>query len=323
MHSMNLLKGFGVQRFSAISVLSLCAFVPVCAGQTLDPAANRQEQLRRMQAAPKRGLLYEASFEKNLVYVFGTLHVGKAEFYPLNVATIRALSSSAFLVVEADILDQAAVAKQIAELTMLPFSSSLDRYVTPILMNKVTRLLEKYQFPKERAVQMKPWMLASTLAALEAKHSGYDSGWATEAFLLGFAKAQKKPVIEMEGLSFQFEIFNRLSALEQLAFLEQTIDEIEKGSVERRTTALADAWARASAVDLEKVRQELRQSQSTFGKFFSTKMLDERNVTMAAHVDDYLHSGKPHFVAVGVLHLVGEKNIVDLLKGRGYLVREL
>src|SRR2546422_5844646 len=312
-----------MQRCVAAGLLFLCAFVPVWADQTLDPAANRQELLRRMQAAPKRGLLYEASFEKNLVYVFGTLHVGKAEFYPLNVATVRALTRSAFLVVEADILDQAAVAKQIAELAMLPSSSSLDRYATPILMNKVTRLLEKYQFPKDRAVQMKPWMLASTLATLEAKHSGYDSGWATEAFLLGFAKAQKKPVIEMEGLSSQFEIFNGLSAHEQLAFLEETVDEIEKGSAGRRMTALAEAWARASAVDLEKARQGMRQSQSSYDKFFNTKMLDERNVTMAAHIDDYLHSGKPHFVAVGVLHLVGEKNIVDLLKGRGYLVREL
>src|SRR6266853_929641 len=317
-----MLKGFGMQRFIAISVLSLCAFVPVCAGQTVDPA-NRQELLRRMQAAPKRGLLYEASFEKNLVYVFGTLHVGKAEFYPLNVATIRALTRSAFLVVEADILDQAAVAKQIAELAMLPSSSSLDRYVTPILMNKVMRLLEKYQFPKERAVQMKPWMLASTLTTLEARHSGFDPGGATEAFLLGVAKGLKKPVIEMEGLSLQFAIHNGLSAEEQLAFLEETVDEIEKGSAERRITALAEAWAHASAVDLEKVRQDLRQSQSSYGKFFNTKMLDERNVTMAAHIDDYLHSGKQHFVAVGVLHLVGEKNIIDLLKGRGYLVREL
>ena len=312
-----------MQRCVAAGLLSLCAFVPVWADQTLDPAANRQELLRRMQAAPKRGLLYEASFEKNLVYVFGTLHVGKAEFYPLNVATIRALTRSAFLVVEADIQDQAAVAKQITELTMLPSSSSLDRYVTPIVMNKVTRLLEKYQFPKERAVQMKPWMLASTLTALEAKHLGYDPGWGTEAFLFGVAKAQKKPVIEMEGLSFQFEIQNGLSAEEQLAFLEETIGEIEKGSAGRRITALAEAWARASAVDLEKVRQGMRQSQSSYGKFSNTKMLDERNVTMAAHIDDYLHSGKQHFVAVGVLHLVGEKNIIDLLKGRGYLVREL
>jgi len=318
-----MVKGFGVRRCIAACVLSLCAFVPVCAAQTVDPAANRQELLRRMQTAPKHGLLYEASFEKNLVYVFGTIHVGKADFYPLNVATVRALTSSAFLVVEADTRDQAAVAKQITELAMLPSSSGLDRYVTPPLMDKVTRLLEKYQFPKERALQMKPWMLASTLTALEAKHSGYDPGWATEAFLLGVAGAQKKPVIEMEGLSLQFESHNQLSAEEQLAFLEQTIDEIEKGSVERRITTLAEAWARASAVDLEKVRQEIRRSQSSYGKFFNTKMLDERNVTMAAHIDDYLHSGKRHFVAVGVLHLVGEKNIIDLLKGRGYLVREL
>ena len=239
------------------------------------------------------------------------------------MATIRALTRSAFLVVEADILDQAAVAKHVTELAMLPSSSNFDRYVTPTLMNQVTRLLEKYQFPKERAIQMKPWMLATTLATLEAKHSGYDPGWATEAFLLGFAKALKKPVIEMEGLSAQFRVYDGLSADEQLAFLEETVDEIEKGSVERRTTALADAWARASAVDLQKVRHDMRQSQSSYSKFFNTKMLDERNVTMAAHIDDYLHSGKQHFVAVGVLHLVGEKNVIDLLKGHGYLVREL
>ena len=166
-------------------------------------------------------------------------------------------------------------------------------------------------------------MLAATLAALEAKHSGYDPAWATENFLLGFAKTREMPVIELEGLSRQFDIYNGLSAEEQLALLEETIDEIEKGSVERRTTALADAWARASAVDLEKVRQDLRRSQSTFGKFFSTRMLDERNMTMAVRIEEYLRSGKRHFVAVGVLHLVGEKNIIDRLKGRGYLVREL
>ena len=276
-----------------------------------------------MKAAPKRGLFYEARFEKNVVYVFGTIHAGRAEFYPLNIVPLVALTRSAFLVVEADILDQAAVDRQITEFAMLPSSSSLDKYVTPILMNKVTRLLEKYQFPEERAMQMKPWMLATALAAMETKRLGYDPGWSAEIYLLGFAKGQKKPVIEMEGLPAQFGIYNGLSAGEQLAFLEETIDEIEKGSVERRTTALVDAWLRASAADLEKARQDMRQSQSSYGKFFNAKVLDERNATMAAHIDEYLHSGKPHFVAVGVLHLVGEKNIIDLLKGRGYLVREL
>jgi uncharacterized protein YbaP (TraB family) len=311
-----------MQRLIAISALSVCALAPAW-GQTLDPAPDRQEVLRRINAAPKRGLLYEARFEQNLVYVFGTIHAGKAEFYPLNMATSRALTSSAFLVVEADTQDQAAVAKQIAEFATLPASSSIDRYVTPVLMNKVTRLLEKYQFPKERTTQMKPWMLATTLAALDARRSGYDSGWSTEAYLLGFAKAQKKPIIEMEGLPAQFGIYDGLSPPEQQAFLEETVDEIEKGSAESRTTALIEAWARASAVDLEKVRQDMRQSQSSFAKFFNTRVLDERNVTMAAHIDDYLHSGKRHFVAIGVLHLVGEKNVIDLLKGHGYLVREL
>jgi uncharacterized protein YbaP (TraB family) len=312
-----------LQWFAAAGVLSLGVFAHVGAGQVPETSANREELLRRVKAAPKRGLLYEVKSETNVVYVFGTIHVGKAEFYPLNLTTFRALGGSAFFAVEADTRDQAAVSKQIAEFAMLSPPSSLDQQIPPALMNKAMRLLEKYQFPKERAIQMKPWMLATTLATLEAKHLGYDPGWATESFLLGIAKAREIPVIELEGFAHQFQIYNGFSVEEQVAFLEETIDEIENNSVAKRTTDLADAWAHASAVDLKKVRQDLRQSQSTFGKFFSTKMLDERNIALATRIEEYLRSGKRHFVAVGVLHLVGEKSIIDLLKGRGYSVREL
>jgi uncharacterized protein YbaP (TraB family) len=291
-------------------------------GQTSGPA-DKKELRRRIRAAPKRGLLYEVKAEQNVVYVFGTIHAGKAEFYPLNLETIRALTGSAFFVVEADTHDQAAVATQMAAFAMLPPSSTLDQYVQPALMDKVTLLLDKYAFPKERAIRMKAWMLATTLATLEAKHGGYDPGWATEAFLLGLARVRAIPVVELEGLAHQFGLYNGLSDEDQLAFLQETVDGIGTGSVGKRTAAIADAWAHASAGDLEKLNRDLRRGQSNFARFFNTRMLDERNGTMAARIDEYLRSGKRHFVAVGVLHLVGDRNVIELLKERGYTIREM
>lgn len=308
-----------IQQLATAGVLPLRAF-----RRGREAPADKKELRRRVEAAPKRGLLYEVKFEQNIVYVFGTIHAGKPEFYPLNLPTIRALTGSALLAVEADMRDQAAVAAQIADLAMLPPPSTLDQTMQPALMDKVTLLLDRYAFPRERAFRMKAWMLATTLAMLEARQAGYDPGWATEVFLLAIARVRAIQVVELEGLAHQFRFYNdELSDSEQLAFLQETVDGIGTGSVARRTAALANAWARASADELEQVNRDLRQGQSSFSKFFNTRMLDERNGAMAARVDGYLRSGKRHFVAVGALHLVGDKNVIELLRERGCTIREL
>ena len=198
---------------------------------------------------------------------------------------------SAVLAVEANTLDQANVTRQVTELAMLPPPSTIDRYVTPALMSKVTKLLEEYQYSKEQALRMKPWMLANTLAALEGKRAGYDSAWASEAFLVGLANARRIQVVELEGLSLQFKLFNELTADEQLTYLQETVDAIDTGAV-ARTAALANAWASADTGALGNNRSSTSRKGRSAG-FFSSKMLDGRNAPIAAH-DQYLRSGKRH-----------------------------
>jgi uncharacterized protein YbaP (TraB family) len=44
---------------------------------------------------------------------------------------------------------------------------------------------------------------------------------------------------------------------------------------------------------------------------------------MADRIADIARSGPKSFVAVGALHLVGKEGIVELLRRRGLVVREL
>jgi hypothetical protein len=53
------------------------------------------------------------------------------------------------------------------------------------------------------------------------------------------------------------------------------------------------------------------------------RIFDSRNVKMADRITTILRSGAPSFVAIGAGHLVGSGSVVDLLRARGFTVREL
>jgi uncharacterized protein YbaP (TraB family) len=43
---------------------------------------------------------------------------------------------------------------------------------------------------------------------------------------------------------------------------------------------------------------------------------------MLAKIEGYLASRERHFIAVGALHLAGPRGLVELLRKRGYVVRQ-
>src|SRR3954462_12568531 len=70
------------------------------------PTPEAQRLMRAIQMAPKRGMLYEFRTTAATVYLYGTLHVGKADLYPLNLDVVRALTSAKTLYVEVDATDE-------------------------------------------------------------------------------------------------------------------------------------------------------------------------------------------------------------------------
>jgi uncharacterized protein YbaP (TraB family) len=191
-------------------------------------------------------------------------------------------------------------------------------------MEKVSARLASYQFPRELALKMKPWMLGHTLLLLEAKRRGYDPELASEFYLLAYAGAAHKEILGLETLAEQFAIFDRMSQAQLQAFLEQTLSELDDNRFEARLKTIADAWANGNAQALEDELEYEKTRDSVFASVLLPRLIDERNRSMADKIADISRSSGPKsFVAVGALHLVGKEGIVALLRRRGFLVRQL
>src|SRR5207253_1554816 len=61
--------------------------------------------------AAAANFLWEVKSVTNRIYLFGTVHAAKQEWYPLPAAVEEAYADSAVLVVEADVTDKAAMDK--------------------------------------------------------------------------------------------------------------------------------------------------------------------------------------------------------------------
>jgi uncharacterized protein YbaP (TraB family) len=298
-----------------LAVAALLLAVCAAAALAQAPADARKD-------APRRGLLYEVKSGANVGYLFGTLHVGKPEFYPLDAQTNGALAASDRLYLEVNLTDADAVTRA-TEATMYTGAATLADKLPPALMEKVRARLERYQFPQEAALRMKPWMLAHTLLLLEAKRRGYDPELASEFFLLGNAAATGKEIRGLETLADQFAIFDGLSPGEQQAFLEETLAEVDDSGFEARLKALADAWANGDAGALEEALRAERARDSIYADALLPRLIDQRNRTMADKIAEIVRAGSKSFVAIGALHLVGRDGVVELLRRRGFAVRQL
>ena len=269
-----------------------------------------------------RGLLYEIRTGANTVYLFGTLHVGKRELYPLGKQANLALAASERLYLEVSLTDTTSNADTAAA-AMYGDGITLGQKLPAALMEKVSARLARYQFPQELALKMKPWMLGQTLLLLEAKRRGYDPELANEFYLMDYARAAHKEILGLETLSEQFAIFDRMSQAQQQAFLEQTLSELDDSRFEARLKAMVDAWANADALALEDELQYEKTQDSVFASILLPRLIDERNRVMADRIADIARSGPKSFVAVGALHLVGKDGIVERLRRRGFTVRQL
>ncbi len=246
------------------------------------PAAQPDQQVSGLQtgAAPSRGLFYNISDGTNTLFLFGTIHVGTPEFYPLNSKLTDALRSSKFLAVEADITDQAAAAAQIAAAAMYHEGDSLDRHISAALMQKLQRVLEKYQFPIEVARTMKPWMLSLTLDYLGSSESGYDPLYGADVYLLGLAKEMKKPVAEVESMEFQIRLFESFTPSQQEAFLLASVDELGSGELRTQLKELVDAWGKGDGAAIAKSMAEGEAALPASAKPIMKRLIADRNVSM-------------------------------------------
>lgn len=277
----------------------------------------------RRNTIPLRGALYRVDYRGHTCYLFGTVHVGQAAFYPLESRVTQALSKADKLVIEVDIRNAALFNQAIVRHGLYPAGETIDQHLSTESITALKDALQRVGLPFENVARMKPWMIANLLVVQEMARNGFPIEQGIEMYFLSVAEKQKKKVGELETADYQLSLFDALSDAQQQDYLRETIADLANGDTLKKSKALIDAWSRADSKAMEAMMQEMLNDDSASAKFIEQILLNQRNPGMADKIEVMLKNDKATFVAVGTLHLLGDNGVPAMLKRRGYQVTKL
>ncbi len=274
--------------------------------------------------ALNHGALFKISQGSHTLYLFGTIHVGAPDFYPLEPRISAALEQASVLALEIDPQgDPRRMASAVQRHGVYQKGGPASAELSPDYRARLERLLHQYQIEEETVAQMKPWLLASLLTVSEFAAQGYDTGLAVDAWLAGKAHARGQTIVELESVESQMALFDQMSKAEQLRFLEESIAGIEDHEQADQAREIAQAWRGADVAGLEALARKAAQDQTFSGRFVQKVLLDGRNPTLALNIAKLLARENNSVAAIGVLHLVGVNSVPELLRKRGLAVERI
>lgn len=272
-------------------------------------------------SAVAANFLWEVVGLTNRAYLYGTIHAGKKEWFPLAKEVEDALNDSKVLVVEADVSNTVAMAKHSKSMTY-DAPDTLKSHVGADDYERFRKLLPRYQFPESQVVQMKPFLAVSLLVFGEWARQGYQPQYSIDSYLVARAKSEAKPIVEIEGIDLQMRLMDSLTEQENQTIFASTLFALESGLSGEQIKGLVKAWEAGDPATLLAIARSYN-AQVKGAAEIEEKFIWSRHDDMLKKIDGYLTQSKDrHFIAVGSLHLAGPRGLVEELRKRGYVVRQ-
>jgi uncharacterized protein YbaP (TraB family) len=265
--------------------------------------------------------LWEVTSLTNKVYLYGTVHAGKRDWFPLPTPVENAFVDSSVLVVEADITDDKAMRRSAAAM-MYTAPETLKSHVQPEQYARLLKLLPRYGLTEAQVAPMKPFMAVSLLVFAEWGRSGFVPSQGVDGYLIRKALAEAKPIVEIEGADMQIKLMDSLTDKQVQELFKGTLDALEEDLTTEQIKGLVAAWQGGDPVALLDIARRYNE-RIAGAKEFEEKFIWSRHEEMLKKIDGYMGKRDRHFVAVGALHLAGPRGLIELLKKRGYLVKQL
>lgn len=312
-------------KLLAIAAICLACVQParsaelsVPGNDTLSPTASVSADV-----APRRGALYRITRNGETSYLFGTIHVGKQGFFPLEPQVTRALADSKSLVIELDIRENQPFQLALDKHGSYPAGDSVVHHIAPDTLQRLMQALAKAGLSLQTVERYKPWLIANMLVGMELERNGFERSQAVEYFLLDAAQKQDKSVHELESADYQLALFDTLDDAQQETYLRENLADLDDGAALKKSEDLIGAWSTADAPRIRAVLHELTTGDSVSANFMQNMLLGKRNPEMASSIEQIMQSGQVAFVGVGLLHLIGDNGVPQLLRRRGYEVEKL
>lgn len=274
--------------------------------------------------AVERGALFRVTANGHTMHLFGTMHVGVKQFFPLEPQITEAVQNASTLALELD-PDQSFFSKirAIQKYGLLADGDACYAGLPPARRALLEQLERQAGLDPSAASRMKPVLLATMLGVGEYRKLGYSPELGTDQYLARLARKGNTRVLELESLGGQLALLDTLPRADQMRFLDETMNAMESGAQANEVRKVVDAWGSADQAALDGVADGIARDKSVSGSFARDVLLDGRNAGMADKLEKLLASEERTVAAVGVLHLLGKKGVPALLRERGLTVERV
>jgi uncharacterized protein YbaP (TraB family) len=313
-------------QFVAICVLGWllgCSSATAAEGQadTCPPAARPLNDGLFQAAAAQaqdRGLLWRISKGGHSSYLYGTLHVGRAEWMAPGPLLRNALQATDTLALELDPLNpdvQREMAAGLARVKLRPLTAALRA--------RLLRQLQAQCLPTQDVDTAPAEMQLITLSALVGRRDGLDPTYGSEVLLSVVARSLARPVVSLETVQEQMDALLARNAAEATNLVREGLDDLETDRLRQMLLRTVQVWDTADFDALSRYREWCQCASTPSEQLQMRRLLDERNPGLAQRVDGLHTGGKKLLVAVGSLHMVGAQGLPALLAQRGYQIERL
>ncbi|MBU8870356.1 MAG: TraB/GumN family protein [Gemmatimonadales bacterium] len=265
---------------------------------------------------------WEIKSETATLTLVGSIHVGKADFFPLAASFEDAFTASDALAVEVNMADPANMQQAqilIMQKGMLPGETTLKDRLSPELMIRLEAFAAEREVPMAMYQKFKPGIVAMILAMGEYQRQGFDPELGIDKHFLDQAGEVAKPILELEKLEDQLDLFFAIDDQLDDVILDQFMDEV--GELAEQLEKMANLWKTGDVDGLDKFLQEQIGDDPSIAGFYR-QLMDDRNVKMAETIDTWLHGDQDIFVVVGAGHFAGRMGILHLLAEKGWKITQ-
>lgn len=274
-------------------------------------------------------LLYKVTDEQgNVVWLFGSIHVGRDDYYPLPDYVLDAFDFSDCLAVEANILKfEQDMNLQIQALSELVYKdgTKIKDHIPEEVYTEAVNVLKELNVYSSMFDMYCPMFWSSMIESLQMETLGIKSDLGIDYHLLKRADRLDKRILEIESVKFQYKMMADFSDDLQTVLLMQSINSFEnKEETKVEMNKLLDLWAAGNEEEfsgyLSNDLSEVSDEEIALYDEYYKAMFTDRNMAMADYAENALKQSKEVFICVGAAHIVGEDAVADLLAERGYTV---
>jgi len=257
--------------------------------------------------------IWEYQGATGTVLMLGSVHVLRQQDYPLPASVEAAYAAADTLVMEIDTssLDPLSAQMLITGMGSLEPGRSMSSVMGQRDFDRASRLASEMGFDLALMQQFEPWFAALTIMNLQMMRMGFNPQIGLESHLSGQATRDGKPIVGLETMEFQLQLFDAMPERVQSDLLLQTLE--EAGTMEKEMDAMIAAWRTGDSAALARI---MGKNFAEYPDVYEA-LVTRRNRDWAGQVVEMAQRPGTHLVVVGALHLVGKDSLIRMLEQKG------